>query len=565
MKARAWILPLIIAVTLVMPWSAGRGWHGVAAQDGSEDPGSAAVVESDEGTPVDTGDVEESPTEEPTATPTDTPTEEPTDVPTEIPTEVPTEVPSETPTDTPAATPSDTPTETPTATPEGTPSATPSEAAFEPAAASDIQITLNCTSDPEQTRIYNSGAVPLLIHSVSSVKGAGPYVVERKLGAGRTVIYRSGAGVVSGTILTTDYLYDASAYEDDGVILDTDAGPIEARCAPEPAPALSDITVTLNCSSDPETTRIVNSSDNRLIIYSIGSLYGASSAEPYVVNRSLGGGKQVTYYSGSGATSGTILTTRYLYTNSAYEQDGVHLETNAGPIEVRCAGKVYPSNLTVSISCNTSPERITIKNIGQGTVTLASLRTWYQPIAAEPFSLGVQLAPNQTITYQAGTGASANVLTSQNILNQNAGTAEGVTVTVSTGKTFSRACPPGERWIDVNLTTQYLTAYEGLTPVRGYYISSGRWPNFETPTGDFYINTKLVSQTMSGCLQGECYYVPDVPWVMYFTNEGHALHGAYWHNNFGQRMSHGCINQPVWQAEWLFYWASIGTRVHIHY
>ena len=70
---------------------------------------------------------------------------------------------------------------------------------------------------------------------------------------------------------------------------------------------------------------------------------------------------------------------------------------------------------------------------------------------------------------------------------------------------------------------------------------------------------------MAGCLQGECYNVPNVPHVMYFTNVGHAFHGAYWHNNFGQRMSHGCINEPLGQAEWLYNWSSIGTRVVIHY
>ena len=69
---------------------------------------------------------------------------------------------------------------------------------------------------------------------------------------------------------------------------------------------------------------------------------------------------------------------------------------------------------------------------------------------------------------------------------------------------------------------------------------------------------------MAGCIQGECYYVPDVPWVQYFTNYGHALHGAYWHNNFGHVMSHGCVNLPLWFA------AGSGTgprtgRVWIHY
>jgi lipoprotein-anchoring transpeptidase ErfK/SrfK len=70
---------------------------------------------------------------------------------------------------------------------------------------------------------------------------------------------------------------------------------------------------------------------------------------------------------------------------------------------------------------------------------------------------------------------------------------------------------------------------------------------------------------MAGCIQGECYYVPDVPWTQYFTNYGHALHGAYWHNDFGSTRSHGCVNLPLWFAEWLWNWATYGTRIWIHY
>jgi lipoprotein-anchoring transpeptidase ErfK/SrfK len=70
---------------------------------------------------------------------------------------------------------------------------------------------------------------------------------------------------------------------------------------------------------------------------------------------------------------------------------------------------------------------------------------------------------------------------------------------------------------------------------------------------------------MEGVINGEYYDVPSVPWVMYFTDLGHALHGTYWHNNFGQTMSHGCVNLPMDFAEWLYGWADIGTRVEIHY
>lgn len=122
----------------------------------------------------------------------------------------------------------------------------------------------------------------------------------------------------------------------------------------------------------------------------------------------------------------------------------------------------------------------------------------------------------------------------------------------------------GEKWIEVNLTTQYMTVWQGNTVVAETYVSTGR-PGFDTPPGTFYINYKLPSETMEGVLGGEYYNVPDVPWVMYFTNVGHAIHGAYWYNNFGQVMSHGCVNLPVDFAAWLYEWTPIGTRVEIHY
>jgi lipoprotein-anchoring transpeptidase ErfK/SrfK len=122
----------------------------------------------------------------------------------------------------------------------------------------------------------------------------------------------------------------------------------------------------------------------------------------------------------------------------------------------------------------------------------------------------------------------------------------------------------GEHWIEVNLSTQYLIAWEGDVDVNETYVSTGR-PGFDTPTGTFYINSKLDETDMEGVINGEYYDVPSVPWVMYFTDLGHALHGTYWHNNFGETMSHGCVNLPMDFAEWLYGWADIGTRVEIHY
>lgn len=124
--------------------------------------------------------------------------------------------------------------------------------------------------------------------------------------------------------------------------------------------------------------------------------------------------------------------------------------------------------------------------------------------------------------------------------------------------------PGGERWVSVNLSSQYMVAYEGNVPVNETYVSTGR-PGFDTPVGTFYVSYSLESQNMEGVLGGEYYNVPDVPFVMYFTDVGHAIHGAYWHSNFGAVMSHGCVNLPVGFAEWLFYWAPGGMRIEISY
>ncbi|HSJ89426.1 MAG TPA: L,D-transpeptidase, partial [Anaerolineales bacterium] len=65
-------------------------------------------------------------------------------------------------------------------------------------------------------------------------------------------------------------------------------------------------------------------------------------------------------------------------------------------------------------------------------------------------------------------------------------------------------------------------------------------------------------------MSGPGYYLRDVPWVMFFY-EDYGFHGTYWHNNFGMPMSRGCVNLSVDDAAWLYQWASVGTRVSIHY
>jgi len=117
----------------------------------------------------------------------------------------------------------------------------------------------------------------------------------------------------------------------------------------------------------------------------------------------------------------------------------------------------------------------------------------------------------------------------------------------------------GGRYIDINLSTQYLTAIEDGTAVMGTYVSTGV-PGMDTPTGTYYIYARYASQWMSG----PGYSLPGVPYVQYFVG-AYSLHGTYWHSNFGTPMSHGCVNLPTWAAEYLWNWATYGTPVVIHY
>ena len=117
----------------------------------------------------------------------------------------------------------------------------------------------------------------------------------------------------------------------------------------------------------------------------------------------------------------------------------------------------------------------------------------------------------------------------------------------------------GERWIDVDISAQRVIAYEGSTPV-GYFIVSTGVAAHPTVIGLFRIYVKLRYDLMVG----PGYYLPNVPYVMYFY-EGYSFHGTYWHHNFGTPMSHGCVNMRTEDAEWLYNWASVGTVVNIHW
>lgn len=136
-----------------------------------------------------------------------------------------------------------------------------------------------------------------------------------------------------------------------------------------------------------------------------------------------------------------------------------------------------------------------------------------------------------------------------------------------------------EKWIEVSLKEQRVRAWEGNRVVMEFPISSGLWA--PTPKGDYRIWYKTRHQKMEGGSKelGTYYNLPNVPHNMFFY-KGYALHGAYWHNNFGNPMSHGCVNEPLANAAEIFEWAgpvvpagvnavkaspeNPGTRVFVH-
>ncbi len=141
---------------------------------------------------------------------------------------------------------------------------------------------------------------------------------------------------------------------------------------------------------------------------------------------------------------------------------------------------------------------------------------------------------------------------------------------------------PGRKWIEVSLSQQTLWAYQGGTLISQSYVSTGIEPN-HTEQGVFHVRYKLPMTDMAGLTDasgrvtelGEDaaadagagqipYVVKDIPDVMYFNYEAEALHGAYWHSNFGTPMSHGCVNLPLDFSHFLYGWAPLGTMVWVH-
>ncbi len=130
---------------------------------------------------------------------------------------------------------------------------------------------------------------------------------------------------------------------------------------------------------------------------------------------------------------------------------------------------------------------------------------------------------------------------------------------------ISTEIPASEKRIEISLALQTLTAFQGDQIVLRTPISSGvrntgagGLPT-ETPKGSFNINSKLPAKYMGDNRLTDTLgdrYLPGVPWTAFFAEGGYAIHGAYWHNNFGAPMSRGCVNMRPHEAQWLYRWTT---------
>jgi LysM repeat protein len=172
-----------------------------------------------------------------------------------------------------------------------------------------------------------------------------------------------------------------------------------------------------------------------------------------------------------------------------------------------------------------------------------------------------QYNTNWTVIAQANNLANPNHIFAGQVLTI---PLDGTTVSLTGGAIpLPPAAPPAHvgvgKEIVVDLSDSRIYAYQDSVLLNNILVSTGL-PGTPTVQGDFSIYWKLPAQTMAG----PGYYLPDVPYVMYFY-QGYAIHGTYWHNNYGQPMSHGCVNLPTPDAEWFYNFGEVGTPVHVQY
>lgn len=118
------------------------------------------------------------------------------------------------------------------------------------------------------------------------------------------------------------------------------------------------------------------------------------------------------------------------------------------------------------------------------------------------------------------------------------------------------AADRSEKWIEIDISDQKLYAWEGNRKIYEFLVSTGR-PGYDTVRGEFKVWRKVRNQAYRGGsrARGDYYYLPNVPYSLFF-HRGYAIHGAYWHNDFGiKRRSAGCVNVRPSEAETIYNWA----------
>jgi lipoprotein-anchoring transpeptidase ErfK/SrfK len=336
-----------------------------------------------------------------------------------------------------------------------------------------------------------------------------------------------------------------------------------ATATATPIPAkLADVKVAVSCLGNPETVTVTNTGKGTFKITKIRYIYQNAW---YSKSRSLGPGQSAVFKTGPNASGDGVTSKLYRLTDAAGDSDGARVTTSVGDAVTMCPPvPAKLSDVKISVNCLGNPETVTISNSGKGVFYVAKIRYLAQN---KWYAKSTTVAASKSIVYKTGPKASGTGFTSSVYrLTDALGSDDGVRVTTSVGDVI-KMCPPltGERWIEVNLSSQTLIAWQGSVRIKSSLISSGK-DGFETPTGTFYINAKYRYKDMAACENGECWYEPDVQYAMYFTYEGHAIHAVTWHNDFGiARRSHGCVGAPLGFAGWLYYWADYGTRIWIHY
>ena len=145
-------------------------------------------------------------------------------------------------------------------------------------------------------------------------------------------------------------------------------------------------------------------------------------------------------------------------------------------------------------------------------------------------------------------------------INGSRGLSQTVSIATAPFKTVTMS--GAGKWIEIDLSQQRLTLYVGNEAVQNFLVSTGK-ANTPTEIGEFAIYHKTPSMTMTGTIAGEYYFLPNVKWVSFFDG-GEAIHGTYWHHNFGHPMSHGCVNMTEANAKTVYDFAPIGTKVIVH-